>query len=158
MKASKSMIGVIFAILTFFIGVSMNIQSGVNGQLRLITGNPIFASTINFGVGTAALVLLLLATTCTGIYRLPVRTQLQETSWWMWMGGPLGVIYVVAGVLIPSVIGYGAFFSMLVTGQLIFSVTIDHFGLFGNDVVKIDKRKAVGMILLLAGAFIVQNT
>ena len=77
----------IYALVAFTIGIFMNVQSGVNGQIRMITGNPVFASTVNFAVGTAALLFLLLITRKAGIYRLPSRRRLHHTQWWMWTGG-----------------------------------------------------------------------
>lgn len=73
------------------------------------------------------------------------------------MGGPLGIIFVMAGALIPAYIGYGAFFSMIVTGELIFSAAVDHKGWLNNDIHPIDFRRAGGIMLLLVGAIFVQN-
>lgn len=149
---------IICALLAFCIGMAMNIQSGVNGQIRIITSNPVFASTVNFSVGMLALVILLFITCALGIYKMPAKeTLLKETKWWMYTGGPLGIIYVMAGILLPPIIGYGAFFSTLVTGQLVFSAAIDHKGWLGNAVTKIDKRRATGILLLIAGSIIVQS-
>ena len=149
---------IICALLAFFIGMAMNVQSGVNGQIRAITENPVFASTVNFSVGMIALLILLFITCKAGIYKMPSRQLLvRETKWWMYTGGPLGIIYVMAGILLPPLIGYGAFFSTLVTGQLVFSAAIDHNGWMGNAVTKIDKRRALGILLLIAGAVIVQS-
>lgn len=149
---------ILCALIAFAIGMAMNIQSGVNGQIRTITENPVFASTVNFSVGMIALVIMLITTCAMGIYKMPSReTLLKETKWWMYTGGPLGIIYVMAGILLPPLIGYGAFFSTLVTGQLVFSAAIDHNGWMGNAVTKIDKRRALGIVLLIAGAVIVQS-
>lgn len=148
----------IYALVAFTIGIFMNVQSGVNGQIRIITGNPVFASTVNFAVGTAALLLLLLITCKAGIYRLPSRRRLHHTQWWMWTGGPLGVIYVMAGVLLPAAIGFGAFFSMLVTGQLLFSAMVDQLNLPPGHRTEIGWHRICGILLLIAGAFIIQNT
>ncbi len=149
---------ILYAFAAFVIGLLTNVQSGVNGQLRQLTGNPAFASTVNFAVGTALLLVLLAVSARRGIYAIPKKDRLTATRWWMWTGGPLGILYVMGGVLLPPVIGYGAFFSMLVTGQLLFSVAIDHFGWFGCKVTRLDKRRALGLVLLLAGALLVQNT
>ena len=149
---------IICALLAFIIGITLNIQSGVNGQIRVITENPVFASTVNFSVGTIALLILLFITCTAGIYKMPSRELLvRETRWWMYTGGPLGIIYIMSVILLPPLIGYGAFFSTLVTGQLLFSVAIDHNGWFGNEIKKVDKRRVLGIFLLIAGAVIVQS-
>lgn len=149
---------ILYALAAFGLGAAMNIQTGVNGLLRSLSGNPIFASTVNFAVGTAAVAILLLFTWKASVYELPSRKMLGGTRWWMWTGGPLGVLYVLSGVLIPPFIGYGAFFSMLVAGQLLFSTFTDHIGWLGAAVSRVDKTRALGIFLLIAGALIVQFT
>ncbi len=148
----------LYAFMAFAIGFGTSIQSGINGQLRLVTGNPLVATAVNFTVGTVLLILMLLWTSRKKIYRLPDHRRLRITHWWMWIGGTLGVIYVMATILCPPVIGYGAFFSMMITGQMLFSATIDHIGWFGTSITKISKKRLLGVLLLLAGAVLVQLT
>ena len=148
----------IYALISFLVGVATNVQSGVNGQIRLITGNAVFASFANFIVGTLLLVVLLFLFAILGIWKLPDRGLLSRTRWWAWMGGPLGLIYVMALVLLPPLIGYAAFFSMLVAGQLFLSVTLDHKGWLVERIRRVDKARAAGVLLLLAGAVLVQNS
>ena len=149
---------IIFAISAFIIGFSTSIQSGINGQIRAAAGNPLVATAVNFTVGTALLFLILLFTWKKSIYRLPDCRRLRLTRWWMWIGGPLGVIYVMATLLFPPIIGYGAFFSMMVAGQMIFSAAIDHIGWFGTAISPLSKKRLAGIFLLLAGAVLVQMT
>ena len=70
----------------------------------------------------------------------------------------MGVIYVMATLLFPPVIGYGAFFAMMVTGQMMFSAAIDHVGWFGTSISRLNKKRIAGILLLLAGAVLVQLT
>ena len=149
---------IIFGLIAFAIGFSTSVQSGINGQIRAAAGNPLVATAVNFTVGTILLVLILFFTWRKSIYRLPDRRRLRLTHWWMWIGGPLGVIYVMATLLYPPVIGYGAFFSMMVAGQMIFSAAIDHIGWFGTTISKLSKKRLAGILLLLAGAVLVQMT
>ncbi|MBQ8562917.1 MAG: DMT family transporter [Firmicutes bacterium] len=148
----------LYALAAFAIGFGTSIQSGINGQIRLTTGNPLVATAVNFAVGTVLLIAMLAFTSKKSIYRLPDHRRLRITHWWMWIGGPLGVIYVMATLLFPPVIGYGAFFSMMVTGQMVFSAAIDHVGWFGTNITKISKKRLLGIVMLLAGAVLVQLT
>ena len=149
---------ILFALISFVIGFSTSIQSGINGQIRAAAGNPLVATAVNFTVGSILLLIILFWTCRKSIYRLPDRRRLHITQWWMWIGGPLGVIYVMATLLYPPVIGYGAFFSMMVAGQMIFSAAIDHVGWFGTQISKLSKKRLTGILLLLAGAVLVQLT
>ena len=60
--------------------------------------------------------------------------------------------------LLPAAIGFGAFFSMLVTGQLLFSAMVDQLNLPPGHRTQIGGRRICGILLLIAGAFIIQNT
>lgn len=148
----------LYALMALAIGFGTSVQSGINGQIRLVTGNPLVATSVNFTVGTFLLLCLLLWTCRKGIYRLPDRRRLRITHWWLWIGGPLGVIYVMATLLFPPVIGYGAFFAMMVTGQMILSAAIDHVGWFGTSISRLSKKRLLGILLLLAGAVLIQLT
>lgn len=148
----------LYAFMAFAIGFGTSIQSGINGQIRLATGNPLVATAVNFTVGTILLFIMLLWTSRKKIYKLPDHRRLRIAHWWMWIGGPLGVIYVMATILCPPVIGYGAFFSMMITGQMLFSATIDHIGWLGATISKINKKRLLGVLLLLTGAVLVQLT
>lgn len=146
-----------YGLLAFSLGIMLNIQSGINAFLREMTSNTIFAVTINFSVGMLMILLVTMVRYHRHIYTLLGLLELRKTKWWMWMGGPLGIIFVMAGTLIPAYIGYGAFFSMLVAGELIFSAALDHKGWLNNDIHPIGFRRAGGVMLLLVGAILVQN-
>lgn len=149
---------ILYITLAFVIGFATSVQSGINGQIRMVLGNPLAATAVNFTVGTVLLLLLLFWTREKKIYQLPDRRRLAITQWWLWIGGPLGVIYVMATLLFPPVIGYGAFFAMMVAGQMMFSAAIDHIGWFGTRISKLSKKRLLGILLLLAGAVLVQLT
>ena len=149
---------VICGLLAFCLGIMLSIQSGINTFLRGMTSNPIFAVTVNFSVGMLMILLATMIRYRMHKCKLLESLELRRTKWWMWMGGPLGIIFVMAGALIPSYIGYGAFFSMLVTGELIFSAALDHKGWLNNTIYPIGFRRAGGIMLLLVGAVLVQNT
>ncbi|MBQ8562916.1 MAG: DMT family transporter [Firmicutes bacterium] len=76
---------------------------------------------------------------------------------WMLMGGIIGTVLVVGSILIPKRIGFASYFSMLVTGQLVGSVICDAVGLFGAEVHMPGPARILGVILLLAGALLVQK-
>ena len=52
-------------------------------------------------------------------------------------------------------IGAGGVAAATVTGQLTASVAIDRLGLFGLDQVPLSPERMVGVVLLLAGTFLV---
>src|SRR2546430_12562999 len=80
---------------------------------------------------------------------------LAGTPWWAWAGGALGAVYAVAAVLLARELGAAALMSLVVTGQLICSVVLDHFGWVGFTEHAAGMGRIVGWLLMLAGVFLI---
>ena len=74
------------------------------------------------------------------------------------MGGVVGACYIMAAVTFANKLGAAGWLGVVVTGQILTSVALDHFGLVGFDVHPVSPWRAVGVGLLLAGAAIVLRT
>jgi bacterial/archaeal transporter family-2 protein len=137
-----------YLVLAFAIGVVLATQAGVNGQLAVaLRDDTIVAGLVSFVIGTVAIAVgaaikggapaaLLLAT------RQPV---------WLLSGGVLGAAALLATTFLAPRIGLATLLALVVTGQLLSSLVIDHFGLLGRAVTTISAIKVVGTILMLAG-------
>ena len=71
---------------------------------------------------------------------------------WMWAGGLLGLLVVFTITFAQPRIGATATIGILIAGQLAMGTVIDRFGLFGVDQIAISWQRAVGIVLLGAGA------
>lgn len=151
------MIQVLCAVLSFVTGSIFTVQSAINGRLRTVTANPIFASLASFGTGVLTLLLLIPLFDALGIYEMPDLERLLQIQPWMLIGGVIGTALVVGSILLPKRIGFASYFSMLVSGQLIGSVFCDAVGLFGAEVHMPGPARIAGVIFLLTGALLVQK-
>ncbi len=149
--------GILLGLVSFLTGVTVIIQSAVNGRLRSMTANPIFASAASFGGGLLLLFLMLFAAHWLGIYAIPTLSALGQTRAWMYIGGLIGTVLVIGSIVIPKKIGFTAYFSMLVAGQLVGSVIADAIGFLGNPVHLPGAARIFGVICLIAGAVLVQK-
>ena len=140
-----------FLVLAFAAGGALPVQAGINSRLAGWVGGPIRASMISFAVGT--LVLLLLALVATR--GLAHTDKLDQVPWWAWLGGALGAVYAVATVLLARELGAATLMSLVVTGQLICSVVLDHFGWVGFTEHAAGMGRLVGCLLMLAGFFLI---
>ena len=147
----------IFSMISFLTGAAMTMQSAVNGRLRTAAGNPVFASLFSFLGGLVLLVAMLPLASLLGIYPMPSTEMLLSTKWWMWTGGVCGTALVFCSILIPPKIGFGAYFSMMVAGQLTGSVLADAIGFLGSEIHPVTPMRLLGVILLVAGAVLVQR-
>src|SRR5262249_27818519 len=70
----------------------------------------------------------------------------------MWAGGLMGFPVVTAITFAQPRIGATAVIGILIAGQLVMGALIDRFGLFGVDQIAISWPRALGVVLLGAGA------
>lgn len=131
----------------FAAGMGVAVQFGVNGQLRRLSGQPIWASFVSFVVGTLALLLCFLATR----RAWPAGGQFVHAPWWVWTGGLLGAFYVVVSVVSGPRLGSATLVACVIAGQLVASIVIDHFGWVGYPVHAASPGRIIGAVLLVAG-------
>ena len=80
-----------------------------------------------------------------------VRATLHEPAW-LWLGGLLSVFIIFAVTVGPPRIGVAATIGIVIAGNLVSAAVIDRYGLFGQDVIPIDRWRLLGLLLLAAGA------
>ena len=140
--------------IALLIGAGVAIQAGVNSQLRLVTGNPILTALLSFLVGTLILSVIFVFTS---LHSLPSLATLGGISWWKWLGGAMGVLYITTIILVAPRIGAANTLGFTVAGQLIFAVLLDHFGLIGFSPRSVSVYRVLGVLLMLAGVYLVQK-
>ena len=76
-----------------------------------------------------------------------------RAPWWYWVGGGgMGVLVVFSITVCAPRIGAAATIGLLIAGQLAMGVVIDRYGLFGVEQVLLTWPRALGVLLLAAGA------
>lgn len=71
--------------------------------------------------------------------------------WWAPLGGLLGAFAVVAGLLFVDKIGAGPFAGLTITANILMSLAVDHFGLFGIQQHGLNVWRALGGALMVGG-------
>jgi transporter family-2 protein len=137
---------------TLIMGAILPIQAALNGKLMRTFGHLVIGATISFLMGT--LILL--------IYAFSIRSSfnpalIRETQWYHWTGGLIGAIYVTGIIVLIPRPGAGLAFALIVSGQLVMSLLMDHFGLLGVPVNPINPSKLIGICLLIAGVFLIRG-
>lgn len=81
--------------------------------------------------------------------------QWRTVPWYMWSAGGLGVILLLTlSVTFPR-LGATATIVLVILGQLLVGIVIDHFGFLGVTVRAIDGGRVLGAAALLVGAFLI---
>ena len=134
-------------------GMAAPTQFAVNSQLRNVVGGPILAAAISFLVGTVVLVVAALVVSRS----VPGAAAVTGSPWWIWTGGLLGAFFVVASIVLTPRLGAATTVGLFLTGQMIASVLIDHFGLFRAAVHEATLPRILGALLVVVGVFLVQK-
>ena len=128
-------------------GVAVGTQAPIAGAMAQRVGGASSSFIVHLGGALASLVLLLARR----------GEQIQEwrsLPWYMLGCGVFGlVLYLSLSHTIPRV-GASAAIAMLIVGQLLAVIVIDHFGVFGIAVRTIDLNRVVAVFLLVAGAYL----
>ena len=135
------------ALLAAGAGCCLALQATVNSRFRTNLDSPLAAAYLSI-CGT-----ILCATAAMVVLRppLPTRDALLSTQWWNWVGGPLGTLIVLAGAYLTRSLGAAAFLSLMIAGQLVLGVVLDHYGLLGLPQARVTAGRAAGVLLVVAG-------
>lgn len=128
-------------------GVAMASQAGINAQLRQYVHSPYQAAFFSFLVGTLILGVVVLMQT-------GARPQLQELTavpYWLWIGGLLGAFGVSVAIILAPRLGAVNLTIVIVCGQLLAALVLDHFGWLGFEKHAINWQRISGVILVIAG-------
>lgn len=134
-------------------GMFLPIQAGINSQLSKFLGQPFQAAFISFLGGT--LIMFVLSILFNG--GLPSWESLVKISPVYMIGGLLGSAMVMAAIFFAPRVGAATLVSCLITGQLLFSVVLDHFGWLGFPHHPLSMIRALGVCLLFGGIYLVRN-
>lgn len=133
-----------FALLA---GVATAYQPGVNSAFAAHTPSRVYGAVLNFVVGAITMILVTLA------MRVPAPqvSAISAAPWWSYIGGMLGAFFVTTAVLLVPKMGNASYLAAMITGQLIASVAIDHFGQMGLQQHSFTWGKGLGILLMLGG-------
>jgi len=136
-------------ILTAGAGGLIALQAPINAGLGRATGS-LAAAFVSFLIGTIALgAIVVLSGKAGGL------DSAFDLRWYYFAGGLLGAVYVTNALIAIDVIGAGGVAALTVTGQLVASLAIDRFGLFGLDQISLGPERIVGVGFLLIGTVLV---
>lgn len=139
--------------LAFLAGVALAVQIPVNVQLRLGVGHPTISACISFVVGALVLAVYVLVARVP----LPSAAALVAIPWWAWLGGALGAYYVSSSILLGPKLGAALFVTLMIAGQLVAALAIDHLGWLGVAAQPINAWRLAGVGLAAAGVYLIQR-
>ena len=139
--------------LPLLAGVLLPLQAGINGQLAEHLGSVLLAALISFCVGTLALLLLTLYQR-----EIPVAGAFRGLAWWHWTGGLLGAFFIATAAYASPRTGALLFMLLVLAGQMAMALVLDHFGWAGYREAPISLGKVAGLLLVVAGIWLIQRS
>jgi bacterial/archaeal transporter family-2 protein len=143
----------IFLLLALLAGIVLPIQGAYNSKLAVYMQHPVLSAFCGFVIGTISLLLYVLIS---GISLSQIAGG-RHAPILSWSGGILGAFFVTVTILAVPRLGVALTFSLVILGQMLVSLPIDHFGLLGVAVKEINLPRIIGVILVIAGTILVQR-
>jgi bacterial/archaeal transporter family-2 protein len=141
-----------YLFFAFVAGAMLPFQFGINAQLADWIDSPLRATLVSFVVGTAALFVATLAFA----RGWPGSERVAGAPWWVWVGGLLGAFYVLGSVVTAPRLGAATLVALILAGQAVASLLVDHFGWVGFEENPITPGRLAGMGLVAMGVALVR--
>ena len=139
-------------IIALVSGTFLPIQAALNTRLGKSIDNPAIAALISFVVGAIALSLYVMIT------RQSVSlASIKTVPAYAWLGGLLGAFYVTAIIFAFPRIGPALTFGLIVTGQMIIAILLEHFNILVDQQHSINIWRIFGVLMVIVGVIIIRK-
>lgn len=142
------------AMALLFVGGALTaLQGPANARLSQGVGSVINGALVSFVIGTVALAVIALF-----MQVRPEGQAVRSIPWWGWLGGLYGCLFVTSIAWGVPKLGVGTTLTIVVAGQLLLAVVLDHFGAFGAPVTSISWGRIGGIVLVIGGVLLVRRS
>jgi len=142
-----------YLLLALIAGTMMPTQAAVNNKMAAVVDSPISAAFISFVVGTIGLLVFMIATG-TPLGNLASAKSAPPVAW---IGGLMGAFFVASSVTLVPRLGVALTFSLIVAGQMLITLVLDHFGFLGVPVKEISVMRVLGVVLITGGVVLIRK-
>jgi transporter family-2 protein len=142
----------IWILIALFSGALLPLQAGLNTRLGKSIESPVYASLISFVVGAFALIIYIT------LSRQPVSwAGAMKAPSYVWLAGIMGAFYVTAVVLAFPRLGPALTFGLVVAGQMLMAVLLDHFHVLVQQAHSFTWWRLLGILMIIGGVVIVRK-
>lgn len=143
----------IFFLLALLAGVALPTQAAINNKLATAVQQPVLSALVSFLVGTVALLAYCLVT------NVPLRAVMaaKNVSAVAWTGGLLGAYIVTATIILVPRMGVALTFSLIISGQMLVTLVLDHYGLLGVPIRSVNIPRVLGVLLIITGVILIRR-
>jgi transporter family-2 protein len=134
-------------------GVSVATQQVLNGSLRTALGSPAWAGLVSYAGGLVTMIVAVIALR----EQVPSWKAVVDVPWYAWSGGVFGGVFILLAILLLPSLGAATLFALVIAGQVLAAITLDHFGAFGLAPHPISVARLAGAALLIAGVILIRD-
>lgn len=143
----------LYLILAVVAGAMMPTQAAISNKLAITVESPILATLVSFCVGTIGIFVYAVASGTP----LGNLTSIKNAPPIAWIGGLFGAFFVTATVILVPRLGVAMTFTVIIAGQMLVTLIIDHFGLLGGQVKEISLVRVGGILLIGSGVVLIRK-
>jgi transporter family-2 protein len=141
----------LLCLLALAAGALIPVQAAANAALSKAIGDNVpFAALTLFAVAGAATAIGVVVAGAS----LPTMPALRSAPWWSFVGGIIVAFYVFSITFLAPRLGVGSAIALVVTGQVMAALAIDHFGLMRSLTLPLTPARGLGAILMVIGVFL----
>ena len=138
-------------------GVCVAIQIGLNNLLGKAVPGLWVTLVSHLGGAIFAFALLLLMGSLSPKTTHEAVAQLGSAPWYAYAGGIFGVTIVACVLVSARALPIGTTLAMVVAGQFLASVVLEHGGFFGLQHHPISAGRMVGLVMICAGSYLTRG-
>jgi len=138
---------------TCIVGMLLPIQAAANAGVSRYFGDVAYAVLISFIVGIILVSCYILITKPT----LNSNLSCSQIPSYILFGGLISVIYTAAITFLSPRLGVGNTLFVIIVGQMMAALIVDHFGVMGSLTHEIDRKRIIGVVLMIVGVFLARK-
>ena len=144
---------IVLIILATFVGMLLPIQAASNAGVARYFGDVSYAVLLSFVIG------LVLVTAYILVAKPSFNSNISQLSIpkYLLLGGLISVIYTIAITYLSPKLGVGNTLFIIIVGQMIAALLVDHFGIFESVKHEITLKRISGVVLMLIGVYLVKQ-
>jgi len=144
---------VLLGALAVIVGALIPVQAATNAAMSRVIGSVAITSLALFAIGFVVVAVWAI------VIRVPLPSleTLRRVPAYGWFGGFIVASYVISITFLAPRLGVGNAIRLVVTGQIVAAVIIDHVGAFGAVVQRLTMGRAIGVVLMIIGVILARR-
>ena len=144
---------VLLGALAVIVGALIPVQAATNAAMSRVVGSVAITSIALFAIGFVVVAAWAIVIRVP----LPPLETLRQVPAYGYFGGLIVASYVISITFLAPRLGVGNAICLVVIGQIVAAVIIDHIGAFGAIVQRLTVGRAIGVVLMIIGVILARR-